>query len=334
MQGEGFVLPGRDRVPSIFGATALFFFAVIGKELTGYIVDGARLFLSLFVYNIPESFHSAAYSFVYYFFFIILPLSVYAGRHPGIGEYIRVHRVRSKISLLCVLAAVPLVYFSSYVTSFWYLLITAFGGSIEGPVQTIPQTTGQLLGALLTDALLPGVCEELLFRGALLSAWEVKGSKKAIVIVTVLFMLIHGSVTGMVSEVIGGIVMGIVAVSTESIFPGMLIHAVYNGFITVIRYIGRNDVEAEAYPQLTYFEQLGGMGGVIALLMKTLIAGAILVLILKRVDSFRQGRPFGVKAVEGEPRSIRTTVILTCSVIAALVMYGYDFNYVLGWVKP
>lgn len=334
MQGEDFVLPGRDRVPSVFGATVLFFIAILGRELTHYVMAVLKLFLSLFVYNIPESFSGAAGSFVYYFCFVILPLSVYSGRHPGMGEYIRVRRIRSSVSLLCLLTAVPLVFLASYLGSFWCMFIEALGGCAEGLPDTVPQTAGQLLGRLLTDALLPAVCEELLFRGAILSAWEVKGSKKALVITSIAFMLMHGSVTGMPAELLGGFVMGIAVLSTDSLFSGMLIHGVYNAVVLVLRYAQSAEAADAAVEEMTYFESVGGTGGVIGLVIRTLIMAGIVVLLLRRIDARRGGRPFGLKAVEGAPRGVTETLALSCAVVAVLFMYGYDLVYVLGWVKP
>ena len=84
---------------------------------------------------------------------------------------------------------------------------------------------------MLLSAVLPAVCEETLFRGALLSAWEEKGSAKAMLIVSVLFMLLHGSVTGIPSELAAGLILCFLAISTGSVFAGIIFHTVYNSAI-------------------------------------------------------------------------------------------------------
>lgn len=83
---------------------------------------------------------------------------------------------------------------------------------------------------LLLIAVLPAICEELAFRGFILSGLRHLGSKWwAISLTAVFFGLIHGLVQQSLSAAVLGLVIGYVAVQTGSLVPCMLFHATYNG---------------------------------------------------------------------------------------------------------
>ncbi len=84
-------------------------------------------------------------------------------------------------------------------------------------------------------ALLPAICEELAFRGFILSGLRHLGSKWwAISLAAVFFGIAHGIVQQTLSAAILGMVIGYLAVQTGSIIPCMLFHLTWNslGFTT------------------------------------------------------------------------------------------------------
>jgi sodium transport system permease protein len=79
-------------------------------------------------------------------------------------------------------------------------------------------------------AVLPAVCEELAFRGFVLSGLRKLGSKRwAIGISAVFFGVAHGVIQQSISATALGLVIGYVAVQTGSLIPCMLFHMTYNG---------------------------------------------------------------------------------------------------------
>jgi sodium transport system permease protein len=114
-------------------------------------------------------------------------------------------------------------------------------------------------------ALSPGVCEELTFRGAFLGLLRRTGGTRAAVVASSLFFaLIHLSVYRFAPTFLLGLVLAGVVVRTRSIFPAMVLHAVYNGLAVTLG-------GAEALPG-----PLAGAGGWIASAV-ALGAGAALV---------------------------------------------------------
>jgi sodium transport system permease protein len=82
---------------------------------------------------------------------------------------------------------------------------------------------------VLLVAVLPAVCEELAFRGFILSGLRHLGHRwRAIVYTAVLFGLVHGVFQWQVVACLVGVVIGYVAVQTGSILPCILFHMLHN----------------------------------------------------------------------------------------------------------
>lgn len=74
----------------------------------------------------------------------------------------------------------------------------------------------------------PAICEELLFRGAMQSLLRPSGSAVAIFGPALLFGLLHESFAQRMAAIVGGMVLGWLAERTGSILPGMAVHFVNN----------------------------------------------------------------------------------------------------------
>jgi sodium transport system permease protein len=78
-------------------------------------------------------------------------------------------------------------------------------------------------------ALLPAICEELAFRGFILSGLRNLGSKWwAIAISAICFGLVHAVIQQSLSAAAIGLIIGYVAVQTGSLIPCILFHVTYN----------------------------------------------------------------------------------------------------------
>jgi sodium transport system permease protein len=78
-------------------------------------------------------------------------------------------------------------------------------------------------------AILPAICEELAFRGFVLSGLRHLGSKRwAIGLSAVFFGMAHGIIQQSLSATALGVVIGYIAVQTGSLVPGALFHMTYN----------------------------------------------------------------------------------------------------------
>jgi sodium transport system permease protein len=91
---------------------------------------------------------------------------------------------------------------------------------------------------LLLVALLPGICEELAYRGLILGGLLKRISPFwAILVTSILFGAAHFSVVRFFPTAIIGVVLGYAAWRSESIFTSMILHALYNAsFYLYARY--------------------------------------------------------------------------------------------------
>lgn len=173
---------------------------------------------------------------LYYLPFVALPLAVYARRRPGLGAALRLNPLPMLSVVTLILVGLVSVYLASPLAAVWGALLDGLG--LKG-VGSLPaaQSEGELALSIIVMAALPAVCEELLFRGAVLSAWETRGTALAIGVSSALFALIHGNLYGLPAFLLVGAVAGFVTWATNSVYAGMVYHTVYNTACLVIPYL-------------------------------------------------------------------------------------------------
>ena len=117
------------------------------------------------------------------------------------------------------------------------LLNMPFGklfGSGEGGL--IPQTGGEVLVALIVTAFLPGVLEEFWMRGIVLSVYERRSTFVAITFTTIMFALLHGSITKLPGILLLGFVAAVITIRTNSVYAAMLYHIINNATSVLFGY--------------------------------------------------------------------------------------------------
>jgi sodium transport system permease protein len=132
--------------------------------------------------------------------------------------------------------------------------------------------------ALAIMALLPAVCEELAFRGFVLSGLRHVGHKWwAIALSAVAFGLVHVFLPQKIVAATVGLVIGYVAVQTGSLWPGMLFHAIHNSLQLLIqRWAGA----VEADPKLPFSALMRGEHPLLYHPLTVGVCAALLALIL------------------------------------------------------
>ncbi len=109
--------------------------------------------------------------------------------------------------------------------------------------------------AILMLGVTPAICEELAFRGFLLSGLRRMGHKwGAIVLASAFFGIAHGILQQSLSAFIVGIIIGYVAVKTGSLFPAMLYHFTHNSLAVLMGLVDKNLVESHPWLKFIYFE--------------------------------------------------------------------------------
>jgi sodium transport system permease protein len=86
----------------------------------------------------------------------------------------------------------------------------------------------------LAIGVMPGVCEEIFFRGFVLSGFRRLGKWPAILIAAFLFALAHASIYRLLPTLWLGIVFGYAVWKTRSIVCGMVAHALNNALMVTL----------------------------------------------------------------------------------------------------
>ena len=88
-------------------------------------------------------------------------------------------------------------------------------------------------------AITPAICEESLFRGAILQGLRRQFSVPVSCLLTgILFGIMHGDVWRFVPTTILGVLLSWVALTSRSIIPSMVVHVLNNGVLVVLGYYG------------------------------------------------------------------------------------------------
>jgi sodium transport system permease protein len=98
----------------------------------------------------------------------------------------------------------------------------------------LEDASASLWKLLLVIAITPAVCEELLFRGLILSGLRRYGQWPAIIISALLFALAHASIYRLLPTFCLGLMLGYIVVKTGSIYCSMLMHALNNGIAVTL----------------------------------------------------------------------------------------------------
>lgn len=85
------------------------------------------------------------------------------------------------------------------------------------------------LYVVLLMALLPAICEELAYRGFMFGGLAREGAPlRAILVTSVVFGISHGVLQQSLSATVMGLILGLVALKTGSVLPGIIIHFTNN----------------------------------------------------------------------------------------------------------
>ena len=143
--------------------------------------------------------------------------------------------------------------------SMWILNMILAAGLVTGlmelgyePVIVIepPQTFREYLILVLILSVFAGICEEVLFRGAIMPSMEGRGLIPAIIYSSMLFALFHITFLNLLSAFILGIVIAVVVIKTGSLWGGIVYHMANNFIAATYLYIaGRQEVATEIDPQ-------------------------------------------------------------------------------------
>lgn len=192
--------------------------------------------------------------------------------------------------IICTFLVYPIALFGNLVI----LNIVRFFTDIKKA--PIPEATNvsEYIVLMLIIAFSAGLCEEVLFRGLIMRAYEKFGRKKAIIISAVMFAIFHFNIQNFMGPMILGLLFGYLVEYTGSIWAGVLCHFVNNGFSVTVTYLGNiarrsiNDNVSITDGSNVLNDRLLLLKGTIQIGIVALIFGSVLYLIIKRLEKNRR----------------------------------------------
>ncbi len=144
------------------------------------------------------------------------------------------------LSLVCVFGM------SNFVNLFDAVLEKiGFVGSYSLPLPM--DNFGYLILNLILLAILPAICEELVFRGIIFNGLKQYGNMSAVFLSATLFMLVHSSVEQTVYPFFVGIVLALLMLRTNNIIYPIILHFLNNAIVVVMNYIYYQNGIAESF---------------------------------------------------------------------------------------
>ncbi len=169
---------------------------------------------------------------------ILLPVIIYLKlKGASFKTTLKLKKLRLKHGLMIVGATLL-----NYPIALFFNLIMMTIISMFSEIQPLPIPTatsfGQYLGLFFIIAISAGICEEVFFRGMLLSVYEKEyGGKEAIIITAILFGIFHFNPQNLLAPIVLGLFFGYLVQLTGSIYAGIIGHIANNGIAVTLGYI-------------------------------------------------------------------------------------------------
>lgn len=139
--------------------------------------------------------------------------------------------------MLIALSAIPIVALANLTAMF---ICSKFGLYITSSLPGAESLTGLLI-LVPVIALMPAICEEVLFRGMILNIYEKRvGKGKAIIFSAVLFGLYHMNPYNLIGPILLGILFAYLVQLTNSLFAASIAHFTNNAVGVILPFLSNN----------------------------------------------------------------------------------------------
>ena len=298
--------------------------------------EGNFLFLTMSILLIGSGFILRKLGFfskiaVSQYLVILLPALIFLKlKDYPIRENLRLNKTSFKNLVLAFFVAI----FSYPVAIFLNLITIGFierYGSLTPNIIPPAKNMKELFISILFIAITPGICEEIFFRGFLLSSYKNLDKKVAIILSGVLFGVFHYDLKNLLGPTFFGIVFGIMVVKSNSIYLSMLAHFTNNLIATMLLFFANKISEIPLNTPEIVESSIVGKNLILSLVPIVLSCLVVIYILLNQIDrgdNTDSSRPLRIN----EDKVIyikevdRVSFLGLLPILIALVIYIY-FNY-------
>lgn len=130
-----------------------------------------------------------------------------------------------------ILLSIPVYVFGMLLLKYFFILFSSESIGMIGFFDELSGHTApdaSLAGVLISLAVIPACCEEILFRGVLISEYGGLGEGNAVILSSLCFAMLHFSVRDFPAYLFAGLLLGILTVVSRSLLPATVLHLVSN----------------------------------------------------------------------------------------------------------
>jgi hypothetical protein len=212
--------------------------------------------------------------------------------------------------------------FELYAT-IWTVLLDVLGLNLVAPPIPLPDNGAQVILAVTAVAILPGVVEELLFRGVLMEGLRRElPAKAAIWLTALLFAFMHGSIAALPVHVALGFILTLLAFRQGNLQLAMIYHFVHNATSLVFSLNLRNVMQGiEVSAQTAEPASLLAMiMSILPLLVVTTLAYVMLMRPLLTAPPKKEAAPAAPDLADGKQRWFRGPIAILIVTLGLLMI--------------
>lgn len=210
----------------------------------------AIIFIFLGSYVQRRDFHSGIFITEYIIVFLPVILLGIATK-VDMKKALRLNKIKFSTvwkTFLLSFALLPIIAASNLIV----ITILSYFGKVNLPDIPVAKNGAEFLIMFFLVAISPGICEEMLFRGLIMNAFENHFNKKTgAIAAALLFGLFHFNIQNILGPIILGIVFGYLVQVTNSIFTSILSHTFNNGIAVVASYLASKSTLIDEASQLS-----------------------------------------------------------------------------------
>lgn len=212
---------------------------IVSKDVKSAMQMIALLYFTVFF--IQDFFYcdNFIFNFLEQPLFILLPTFVitkiyFIKNKTDIKTFYKFRKISFKTYILLTILAFLLLPIINIISDYTYMVIPT---ELYDDLLLKPETKSSFLWHVIVffysiffTSIFPGICEEILFRGAILSFSEKLTKKKTLIIIfnALLFAIFHQNIQQLFYTFILGLVFTAVVIFTNSIFSGVYVHIFFN----------------------------------------------------------------------------------------------------------
>ena len=203
------------------------------------------------VYNLytANAVFSGAFSIISSFIYMFIPFLIIAfliRSKDKTVNFVPFKKMNTKRALLSIPIGLTICIGANIIVNIIITLFEQFGFKLSQQSDALaePTTAFGLVITLVSTAVMPALLEEFAIRGVILQPARKYGMAFAIITSSVIFGLMHGNFIQAPFAFIVGACFAFFAIKCDSLWIGVILHFINNGFSVVMGYVGEKIPEA------------------------------------------------------------------------------------------